>query len=226
MIDSFYLGAYWGARHQDLRTVAKLTLKILDGLQSIDKQLSNFYELGGSRKQALTSKVSLNVEEIEDLYKKRLKKTDVDDQGKNRIGYRLSLWTGQADGESIGLSFVVGASSAPTGNLCLINFPYECETKDRLLKFEKIKNIIDLIIDNFRPDKLIVSSKKISEEVGGLNDVGWITYKTHISNIPKLSSNIIYNANYKDGHLFYLATDNEKVYDYALLGDLKSLKGL
>ncbi|MFD2584360.1 Imm52 family immunity protein [Pedobacter vanadiisoli] len=226
MVDSFYLGAYWGSRHQDLETVVQLTIKTLIGLQSIDEQFSNLYELGRSRKQALTSKINLNTVEIEQLYKKRLKKTDIDEQGKNRIGYRLSLWTGQADDESIGLSFVAGASSMITGNLCLINFPYKFEIKDRLLKFEKIKSIVDLLIDNWQPDKLILTSKKISGELAGMNDTGWITYKKNISNAPKLGRNIIYDPNYKKGHLFHLRTDNGMVYDYGLIEDLKLLGGL
>jgi len=224
MIDSFYLGAYWGARHEDLDKIVELTLATLYGLGNIDVQFTRFYEQGGSRKQALERLVILEESIIGILYKKGIKKQDIDFEGKVKLGYSLTLWNGQKEGESATVSFTVGGISSRFSNLCLINLPYENPVKDRLLTLETIKTLAGLIIDNWDPDSLKLSSTKLSETLGGYSETGWVTYKKQLTKKPKVSRNIVHESNYKGGHLFYLKTESGLAYDYDMMEDLKVLK--
>ncbi|WP_256002782.1 Imm52 family immunity protein [Pedobacter deserti] len=224
MNDVFYIGAYWTNRKQKLEEILQPALNVLQGLSVIDNQFQYYYELGNSRKQALEKQVVIRQNELHRLFLLRVKKNDLDWEGYNSIGYRLGLWNGQSDYESSSVSFNVGCSSPRLGNNILIKFPSEGEAKQRLLGLPKVRQIIDLVVENFNPDILVLNSRRLQEELDVVNEVGWVTYKRQLIKNPTLSHKIIHDSSYKGGHLFYLRTDTGLANDYDLINDLKILK--
>jgi hypothetical protein len=224
MNDVFFVGAYWNARREILEDVIQPTLEVLERLSEFDEQFLTFYELGYSRKSALENKVLLNVENIKELYKKGHKKKDIDSFGYSGVGFNLSLWTGQRDRESSSLSFRVGKNSDKVSNSCLISLPAEGVAKDRLLHFNKAKIILDLLIEAWDPDTVVLTSRKLSDSLTAITDVGWMTYKKLLEKNVRVIDNIIHDPYYKGGHLFYLKTNNEMAYDYDMIDDLLSFK--
>jgi len=224
MIDTFYIGAYWRNRKELLNRVVNPTLQTLRELSEVDKQFLNLYELGMSRQQALEHRISLTPEYIERLYRGRVKKNDLDQDGYNKIGYRLSLWTGHKEGEASTISFNAGSSSKRLTDLCLINLPSEGAAKNRLLQLDKVKEIIKLLIRNWNPDTVVLNSKELSEALDTMNELGWVTYTKNVKTWLKLSDNIVHEKSFFGGHLFYLKTENNLAYDYNLISQLLSVK--
>jgi hypothetical protein len=202
MIDTFRIGAYWNRREELLDTVINPTLKTLIGLSELDKQFSDLYELGMSRKEAVEYKVSLTTEAIKVLYKKRLKKNDIDTKGYSKIGYRLSVWTGHKDDEACQISFGVGSSSNTATNLCLIGIPTEGIARERLLQLDKVKEIIGLLIQNWNPDVVILNSRELSNALDTTNEVGWVTYTKKLKGRIKLSDKVVHEDSLWGGTFF------------------------
>jgi hypothetical protein len=218
MIDNFYIGAYWKDRPQLLSSIIIPTMQTLIDLADIDEQFADLYELGMSRKQALEHKALLSPHFIEKLYQKRIKKADFDANGYSKIGYSLSLWTGQKDAEASNISFGIGKNSTALTNVCLIQIPSEGLANHRLLHLDKVKAIITILVENWDPEVVVLNSKKISNTLDLLNEVGWVTYRKNLKGKPKLSGHVIHDDNFLGGHLFHLNTAS--VYDYDLIDEL------
>lgn len=224
MVDTFYIGAYWGCRKELLESVINPTLQTLKGLSELDEQFLSFYELGISRKQALQYKIIPAYEDIKRLYLKRLKKTDLDKDGYSKIGYGLSLWTGQEDDESSQISFGVGSGSERIRNRCTIKIPSEGFARERLIKLDSFKRILSLLIQTWNPDIVILTSKELSTALDTTNKIGWVTYIKQLKNISKISSRLAHETNYYGGDLFYLKTNSGLIYDYSLIDEYQLFK--
>lgn len=222
MIDSFYIGAYWGSRTETLVEVAHKALKTLQKLGAIDEQFLDWYELGMSRKQALAKRVILDLEIIEELFRKAVKKGELGEKGFAEIGFVLGLWTGHKDDEPSNISFNVGAAHKRLSNCCVLKIPYEGTARERLLQPEKAKAIIAMLVETWDPDYAVLTSHGLNDMLNDANEVGWIIYRKSIKRMPKISNKIIYEQR-RDGHLFYLV--NENYYDdYSLANELIPLK--
>ena len=223
MIDSFYIGAYWGSRAKPLEQVIDKVLQTLQELAEIDKQFLKWYEGGNSRKQSLKKEIVLNNETIEKLCLQQVKKGELDENGFAKMGFLFGLWSGHQDEESSSISFNVGGAftSPHLSNSCVITIPFEGTARERLLQAEKAKIIISVLVDIWTPDYSVLASSFLNNELNVVNDIGWVTYYKSIRRTPKISNKVIYEK-YNGGHLFYLA--NESSYDYSLVKELLPLK--
>ncbi|HEV8271198.1 MAG TPA: Imm52 family immunity protein [Chitinophagaceae bacterium] len=220
MIDSFYLGAYWAQRKENLDIVVNKTISFLQGLARVDTQFLNWYEQGYSKKEALSKKIIVDKENIETLYKKSFKKNDLDNEGFSKIGYSIGMWSGHQEEYSSSVSINCGHSSKFFSNSCVITIPIEGEQKERLLSLIKQKELLNLLIKNWEPKNIILSSNKLKNEIG-TDEVGWVSYYKSIRRAPKTSNTVIYEK-FNNGHLFYLA--DKSCYDYGLAKELLPLK--
>ena len=108
MIDSFYIGAYWGSRAESLSEVRNKVLQTFEKLATTDEQFSNWYEGGMSRKKAMEKKVVFDKETIERLSLQQVKKGELDEKGFAKMGFLFGVWSGHSDEESSSISFNVG----------------------------------------------------------------------------------------------------------------------
>ncbi len=215
MVDSFYIGAYWRQRKANLNTVVEKTVSFLQELSKLDGQFQSWY-VGQSKK------IIVNKENIEALYKKKVKKIDLDIEGFSKIGYSIEMWSGGKEEFSSSLSINCGHASKFFPNCCVITFPSEGEEKERLLKLNKQKDLVNLLIRNWNPDSIILSSNKLKREIG-TDEVGWITYYKSIKQTPNIGGGVIYEK-HDFGHLFYL--ENETCYGYNMTKELEPLKAI
>lgn len=216
MVDSFYIGAYWRQRKENLDIVIKKTVLFLQELSRLDEQFQCWYVQGHSKK------IIVDKENIATLYKKKIKKNDLDSEGFSRIGYSIGMWSGGEEEYSSSLSINCGHASKFFPNCCFITFPTEGEQKERLLKLNKQKDLVNLLIKSWNPDNIILSSNKLKSEIG-TDEIGWITYYKSINQTPKIKGNVIYEK-HDCGHLFYL--QNEVSYDYNMAKELLLLKAI
>jgi len=224
MNDIFYIGAYWKNRKQKLDVLLSPTLTLLEGLARMDDQFLDLFEKGNSRSQALKSKVLKTEDELCRLFLKRTKKNDIDSNGYSSIGYRLSFWNGQGDGQASSISFSLGTNSDILSNYVLIDLPSEGVLKERLLQIDIVLQIIELLITNFNPEVIVLNSRRLQAELDSVDDVGWVSYKKNISRKFRMSDdNIVHVSNYMGGHLFYLKNESGKAYNYSSIAHLKGL---
>lgn len=225
MINNFYIGTYWSSRPQNLAQVSDKVLQTLERLSGIDQQFINWYELGLTRKKALEKNVPLNLETIQKICLKEVKKGELSNDGFSEMGFTFGLWTGHNNDESSGLTFSVGASfkSKYLVNSIVLNIPFEGEARNRLIDKSKILSIISMFIEIWDIDYAVLSSSELNNqiEVDVINQIGWITYRKSIKRTPKLNPHVIHEK-INNGHLFYL--DNAQPYDSTSIEKLLSIK--
>ncbi len=224
MIDSFYVGAYWGSRKETLNEVAEKTTIMLARLSELNSHYSTWYELGMSRKNALEKKVLNNTEYIKKLYQQNIRKGEIDSLGYTTHSFSLGLWTGHADYESSSISLSAGGvfNSKGISNRCVIKIPYEGEMRDCLLKFEKAMSLINILIEIWNPDYALFSSHYLADKINGVNGIGWITYNRNFKKQPIFKDKFIFEKK-NNGQLIYLSTLKEEIYDYSLIDQLLHL---
>jgi hypothetical protein len=225
MVDTFYTGGYWSEGKDCLGSVVDKTMSFLEKLSKIDIQFANWYQLGYTKREALQRKVNLDQNYISNLYRSRIKKNDLDEDGFSKIGFSIDLWTGHEEDFSSSLAINCGHSSKNFKNSCVINIPIEGEAKDRLLSIDKQKEIFHLLIDEWHPQNIIVNSKSLSGITQMPNEIGWMTYIKELKKIPDFKSKII-RKHFNGGHLFYLETKNSFCYDYDLMEELLPLRAV
>lgn len=224
MIDSFYIGLYWGSKAETLTQVASKILQTLQRLTKTDEQFLNWYERGMSRKQALEKKVSLDMGTIGKICLKAVKKGELDEKGYAKNGFVFGLWTGHKDDEASSVSFIAGdVFTIPNlSNNCVLSIPFEGAARERLLQPEKAKEIIAFLVEIWNPDYAVLTSHQLRDKLNVANKLGWITYHKSIKKLPTISNQIVYEkAN--NGHWFYIKESN---YNETLINELLPIKAI
>jgi hypothetical protein len=224
MIDSFYIGAYWGSRAEPLEQVIDKVLQTLQKLAEIDEQFLNWYEGGSSRKQALEKKIVLNNETIEKLCLQQVRKGELDENGFAKMGFLFGLWSGHQDEASSSVSFNVGGAftSPHLSNSCVVTIPFEGAARKRLLQVEKAKKIISVLVDIWTPDYSVLASSSLNNKLNVVNDIGWVTYRKSIKRLPNITSQVVYEKK-NNGHWFYI---KEIKYNETLTNELLPIKAI
>ena len=209
MIDSFYIGAYWGSRAEPLEQVKNKILQTLQTLAEIDEQFLNWYEGGNSRKQALEKKVSIDANTLERLCLEMVKKGELDEKGFAKMGFLFGVWSGHLDDESSGISLNVGGAftSPHLCNSCVITLPFEGVARERLLQVDRAKKSITILVEIWSPDYAVLTSHQLRDKLNAANKVGWITYHKSINKVPNITSQVVYEKE-KNGHWFYIKENN------------------
>lgn len=223
MVDVFYIGAYWDNRKEDLSTVVNKSVLFLQELSKLDVQFANFYEKGYNKEAS--KKVAIEKDNIERLYKRGIKKNDLDSEGYSKIGYLIGLWTGQEEEYSSSLTITAGHASKFFSNACVIKFPIAKEPKERLLKLSKQKAIINLLIRTWKPDTIVLNSNELKNKTGSVNKIGWITYIKNLKGYSQKNGKIIHEK-LDNGDLFFLKLNDDRSYNYDLMQELIFLKGV
>ena len=222
MTDSFIVGAYWSSRAEALNDVKNKIIQTLQRLSKIDEQFLKWYETGSSRNEALEKIAVLDDKTIERLCMAKVKKGELDELGFSKMGFLFSLWTGHSDDQSSSISFSVGTASKWLTNSCVITLPFEGAARERLLKSNKAKEIVKVLVEIWNPEYAVLSSEELNNRLDRANELGWITYRKVIPQIPNAVK--IVHEKYNEGHLFFLNGENS--YDYNIINDLLQINEL
>ncbi len=159
--EPFYIGAYWGDRRECLDACAKRLHTYLSQLYACDEIFQQWFELGYSRKQALTKKVPIETTTLRKLLDKGRHRTDIGSYIIDSLGFRVSLWNGlpEENGEtSISISCGLYAANPGLLNSCVINLPKGGMAEKRILNLNILEKIISAVASSWEPDWAIVSS--------------------------------------------------------------------
>lgn len=187
-MDKFYIGAYWRVRKESLDVVVNKTIDYLKCLSQIDDAFLQWFEKGNSKSIALNNVIHFNTDQIQHIYKKGIKKGDMDVEGYSKMGFRISGWSGGDENNLLSFSISAGDDYIRTPNNCILNFPYQGQIRDKLLTTSKIIEIMKLIVVVWQPDYAVFQSSQLRDFLDAKNFVGWITYYSNKFSLPDLSN--------------------------------------
>lgn len=190
LINTFYIGSYWRNRKENLETVITKSIEFLEKLEEIDPLFMKWYVRGMSKQNATKDRIILEYEYVENLINKRIKKGDLDNDGFCEIGFRLGGWSGHSNGEAADFSITSGGFSKFLLNTCILNLPYKEEVVLELLKFDKLKKLLRIFIETWKPDWAVVQSNKLMNLLDLSNKIGLITYFDKKFMVPEFNEPI------------------------------------
>lgn len=193
MTEKYYLAAYWGGRKETLDACVGRTFQCLSKLADFDDSFSRWYRRDRSRKNAFRQPITLDFESLKILLAGGRNKRDFDGSVISELGFRVGLWNGAIDSESMGLNLLCGSySNSPhIVNSFVINLPEEGDSAKRLLNTEFLRELIAVVVRSWEPEWAVVNSTEY-RNLHGTNSpkkptVGWLFYLASFpDNLPKL----------------------------------------
>ncbi|NRD55889.1 immunity 52 family protein [Corallococcus exiguus] len=178
--DSFFVGAYWGARRESPEACARRAAVFLELLAACDPLLAHWYKSIRSRKG--TQKLSLMPPDVSVL-------TDLFRRGVNRegrgpvieeLGLRVGFLNGGAASDDARLSIKCGAFDAPSPNNCILSLPFDGPTAERVLTPSVLEAVMRGMVVAWEPDWIAAMSRDhrdLDDPDNRTNAwVGWVTY--------------------------------------------------
>jgi hypothetical protein len=174
-IESYYAGAYWGARKETPEECARRAEVFLAAIAKLDPAFSRWFEGGRSRKDALKRPIEPSGEALE----KRVRRGR--DRQFEELGYSVWAWNGAPDDyDACGFNFNCGSYSEGQFNRCVVNLPTRGPNAERVLSVPVLTNLVRSMVLAWEPDSALATSSMLSDAVKptGIADsfVGWIMY--------------------------------------------------
>ncbi len=178
MAERYYVGGYWPARPEAAQLCAQRLAGYLADLASVDPLLASWYELGGSRKQALTRRIDPSFESLcERLSPTRHRRNQNSDTPADALGYAFSAWNG-AEAEA-GLSVCCGGYSRHVSNSVLINLPDPDGPGRSIYRRDTLAALLRATVARWEPAQATVTTGALRTAQalkGGQAVAGWATY--------------------------------------------------
>ena len=116
MIESYYIGAYWGIREESVEQCAHRLAGFMQCLAECDSCFAKWFKKGGSRKEALSLEVNSDIATLQTLLLSGQHRTDVGQKIMENLGFLIGLWNGaNNDAESAGLIISCGSYALRPG---------------------------------------------------------------------------------------------------------------
>ena len=189
MIETYYLGAYWGARQEDAGACAQRTAHMVRLLEPVDPLFARWFKSAKSLKESLKRPLDSDIDGLRKYIQRVVMKDDC------RVpmpdgGFHLWLWNGESGGGDVWLSIGCGGYWEQANNRCVLRFPEEGLVGERVLSASFQTEVLRAICTAWEPDWGVATSnvlrdtlEKKSPEV----QVGWVTYLSRrLGRVPPL----------------------------------------
>ena len=147
-----FIGAYWGPRQESVGQCADRLMVCFELLRDCDEVLSRWFEKGKSPREALGQPVDLlSHEKTLQLLESGRRKRELDRTTIEDLGYRVSLWNGQASTKSANVSICCGihAENPHLLNSVVFDLP---EDLTGLPDRDQCMKILRIFVDTWEPD--------------------------------------------------------------------------
>ncbi|QSQ14867.1 immunity 52 family protein [Myxococcus landrumensis] len=207
MEETYYAGAYWGARRESAAECAKRLETFLSGLPSADPALARWFQLGKSRKDALKRPIVPNHGELEQLVLR----------GRDRVfedlGFRVRGWNGaDADEDAVDFDVLCGGYTDAVSNVCVFDLPNRGAHANRILTAPALAATLRATAIAWEPEWAIATSSTHRDLVTSTPKagtfVGWIMYLSRrIGTVPPLPAPVRIEAVEDKGSLIILTSE-------------------
>lgn len=176
------LCTYWSMRSEDVRTLARKTTQLLEGLSSIDERYARWFVPSESLESALQRPVQIQEAALASLL---TEERTARSQDGDELGYHIVLWNGGDDTvrESLSVDVTCGVSVIGVSNCANVSIPSD-------FTFNKVELVVRLVTSLFSPQWGNVMSTSFRRDFRKHNKTaaicGWLTYLQSVD--PLLAS--------------------------------------
>jgi len=165
--ETFYLGAYWGDREEDLDSCAVRLTNFLKGLRDCDEIFHRWFKTGWSRKEALANEMPVEFDKLRELLDKEGKhRTDIGSRVMEDLGFSVCLWNGRdPNNGAVGLSVSCGSYAGHPGimNSCVINLPNEGSVVERVISSVVLEKMLCITARCWEPNCGLVTGDTLRD---------------------------------------------------------------
>jgi len=194
MIESYYIGAYWGIRQESVEQCAHRLANFIQCLTECDSCFATWYKTGESRKKAFTFEVNSDIATLKALLLSGQHHTDFGQKIMENLGFLISLWNGASnDEESAGLMIQCGSYAPRPGfNFCEIKMPYGETESQRLLRVPVLMALMKCVVSAWDPNWSVITSRQYQDMVpprpSNAPRMGWLLYlSSRRGKVPSLT---------------------------------------
>ena len=180
--ERFTLAGYWGSRKETAERCEERLLGFLRRIGDVSPLLQRWYRKGSKRNPKEFVLQNGSDEVLRSLLR-GVNRRDVDRVPIPELGYSFSAWNGaQDDNESASLSVHCGGDSHDVPNSCVLSLPYGGERAGQILSVETLRQLVEVLIDQWDPDRAVIQSRRDDLEAD------WIIYfAVSPASVPSLS---------------------------------------
>jgi hypothetical protein len=180
MIESFYIGGYWGARPESIEECVDRLQAFSQSLARVDPLLASWFEKGRSRESALQSEVNFRTEQLWDLLLSGRNRDDAGGRVIQNLGFSVDLWNGAESAVSLSVHCGAWSSTGGPSNSLFLELPEVGDlSAARLYQPATALLAIRAVVDAWAPSYVTWVNYPIVQAQhpkAGEIAVGWATY--------------------------------------------------
>lgn len=200
MPEQIRLRARWGPRKDTVEDCAHRMNSFLLRLAECDEVFTKGWLKCTRSMDADLKRVAVSVDELRKLFEKGRIRRDKDKSAFEDMGFHSGrLWNGsEVEPTHVSVecgSYYVSPRIVTALNNVWLELPSESSSVARLLRPEKLSELVSVVVDQWNPDWVWVSTNKADAEIYQENPyvgqmVGWLTYASdRYGKLPQLPSN-------------------------------------
>ncbi|MBU8896696.1 immunity 52 family protein [Corallococcus sp. M34] len=189
--ETYYAGAYWGARRESPEDCAQRTAHFLGLLAACDPFLAHWHKPAKTRKDARQlALMPPDVLTLAELFRHGVTR-EPGGPALEELGFRCSFDNGGASGDCATMRINGGVYSDAVPNHCVLSVPWRGPNADRLLTVSVLLNVVRATVLSWDPDWAVAMStayeRRFREPHSAPFALGWITYLSNrLGRVPPL----------------------------------------
>ena len=190
MQERYYVGAYWGPRHETALECARRAEPFFHGLARCDPTFAQWYQSGrGFPRKLPEYPVHTEVKDLEAMFLRGRNRAGSGGTVSEDLGFSKILWNAKKGETNLHLS-CGGYSPWGAPNSCLLYPPTQGAVRERLLQAPVLAEILTCMVTAWDPDFAMATSGEMVELVEKRKSevrIGWLTYLSRrLGTVPPL----------------------------------------
>jgi len=189
MVETYYLGVYWGPRQEDAEACAQRLAHMVRLLEPVDPLLARWFKNAKSLKETLKRPLDAELAGLRKYIQSKLMKDDRR-QPMPDLGFDFGLWNGGSGGDDVWFSIGCGGYFERMSNRCVMQAPEEGPIGERVLTGAFQAQVLRALATAWDPDWGVAMShdhRDIIEKKCPDVLVGWVTYLSRrLGRVPPL----------------------------------------
>jgi hypothetical protein len=181
MLETYYVGVYWGARQETAAECARRLARFLQELAACDASFRQWYQPGRApRGEPGLALPADDPRELEAFLLRGRNRADSDGRVIEELGFSGSIWNGRKNAALVNLA--CGGSSPHVSNVCVMDLPAEGEPFERLVQVPTLVQVLTCMVNAWEPEWGVATSHPLSERIVPRGhrgaSAGWLTYSS------------------------------------------------